>query len=386
MDDSPIGYSREYWKILAAASAEKGFRLNYIHREERRGYRGGAVKRGLESARGEYVVVMDVDHVPLPHMLDEMVSVAEANPGLDVVVFPQHFPEGGNVVEEASRMGYAFDYLFSRKGKSVTNSAFCVGTNWIARRERILGAGGYDDATIVEDAATSLKLWHPNGVKLGFAEALLAVGASPSSLQAWRLQQYRWSQGAFRLLPDLLAAARRLSIPQALDYLYLVAWYLVGPATLASSTFPLLVALGARLLRVESPSAYLWVVALTLAQPLLSASPLLLEGASASKVFKCQAMGLLVADVYTRAALDALLGRRAGFKVTPKAAPGSGTPGVDAGALLAPLALAVANAAAAILSYARGSLFLAVTLWALYNLAWIAAALAAYLGDQGRSA
>lgn len=385
VDDSPPEYYEPCRRVFANAAYEKGFRLKYVVRKNRSGFRGGAIKRGIQEASGKYVVVMDIDHRPLPHMLDEMVAVAEANPKLDVVIFPQHFPEPRNSIENASYVGYLFDYKFSRKGKSVTNSAFCVGTNWIARRERILEAGGYDDKTIVEDMATSLKLWHPAGLRIGFAEATLAVGTLPSTLEAWRVQQYRWAYGAFHIFRDWVKSVKNLSPIQALDYLYNITWYMVGFVTLTASFFPFFTLLGVNFIRMESLIEYLViVVGFTMLQVLLYVAPLLLEGEDPKMILRCQATGILVSEIYLRAAVDATISKKMTFKVTPK----ERQRGIQVKRLVRDLAIPVfliaINVAAMILYTQEKTMATAIlAFWAGYNLVWILPAVIMYLEDLG---
>ena len=388
VDDSPPPTSSQL-RTVAAQQAWRGrFDLKYIARRDRSGYRGGAIKAGVSAARSEYVAVMDVDHMPLPHMLEEMVSVAQGSPGLDVIVFPQTFPEPRNSIEAASRMGYTFDYSFARKGRSVTNSAFCVGTNWIARRDRILGAGGYDDETIVEDMATSLKLWHPAGLRIGFAESTLAVGTLPRSLSAWRTQQRRWALGAFSLFPRLIRLARRLTPFQVFDYLANIAWYLIGPLTVATSLFPLATLLGARLVRIDSFQEYLVVVmGFTLLQALLFVTPLLVRGEKPGRVLAAQATGVLVAETYTSALIDAATGKRESFKVTPKGSGRRVNPLRVGLELLVPAALLGANLVPLAAFAESPTLFNALlAFWASYNMAWILPAMAMYAADVSRDA
>lgn len=51
---------------------------------------GGAVKEGIEEASKDYVVVLDVDRMPLLYMLLELANVVK-NCDYDVIIFPQFF-------------------------------------------------------------------------------------------------------------------------------------------------------------------------------------------------------------------------------------------------------------------------------------------------------
>src|SRR3954452_15317813 len=45
---------------------ERGVDISYIHRENRHGFKAGALQEGLRIARGELVAVFDADFVPAP--------------------------------------------------------------------------------------------------------------------------------------------------------------------------------------------------------------------------------------------------------------------------------------------------------------------------------
>ena len=42
------------------------FPFVYIHRENRKGFKAGALKEGLEKAKGEFIAIFDADFLPSP--------------------------------------------------------------------------------------------------------------------------------------------------------------------------------------------------------------------------------------------------------------------------------------------------------------------------------
>ncbi len=52
---------------------EKGYDINYIHRDNREGFKGGALANGLKTARGEFVAVFDADFVPQSDILQKTI-------------------------------------------------------------------------------------------------------------------------------------------------------------------------------------------------------------------------------------------------------------------------------------------------------------------------
>ena len=310
--------ARKYFEQLKS----EGLNLEYVTRNNRRGYRGGALNEVLKQTDTKYLVVLDIDHMPLPHILKRLAAYAESNPQYDVIMFPQRFRNWNtNSITLASHVGYVFDYEVSRKGKSVTNSAFCVGTNWIAKVESIKKAGGFDENSIVEDMATSMKLWHPYGLKIGLANEVLACGLVPDTLRKFRKQQFRWANGAFDMFKTYLKNFLNFSFFQKFDYIFFIMWYLVGISSIVSQFFPLSTVLGFNFLVVTDFYEYLFIViALTILQVMLFALPLVASGYNLAATLKSQSVGLLIAETYTKALISSLIGRKIPFVITPKAA------------------------------------------------------------------
>src|SRR3954467_11762456 len=68
--DETCGIARacvERWK-------QKGIDIVYLHRENRHGFKAGALEAGLKVAKGEYVAVFDADFVPAPDFLQRTVA------------------------------------------------------------------------------------------------------------------------------------------------------------------------------------------------------------------------------------------------------------------------------------------------------------------------
>lgn len=255
-------------------------------------------------------------------MLKKLVAYAESIPEYDIIMFTQKFRNWGiNSITLAAYVGYVFDYEISRKGKSVTNSAFCVGTNWIAKVESIRKAGGFDESSIVEDLATSMKLWHPKGLKIGLANEVLACGLVPDTLKKFRKQRFRWAKGAFDTFKIYIKSFPKFTFFQKFDYIFFIVWYLVGLSSIISRFFPLSTVLGFKFLIVTDFYEYLFtVIALTILQVMLFALPIAASGYNLAATLKSQSVGLLIAETYTKALISSLTGRKIPFVVTPKAA------------------------------------------------------------------
>ena len=68
LDDS-TDETVEVARILVERYAALGNPVVYLHRDNREGYKAGALEAGLKTAKGEFVAIFDADFVPPPDFL-----------------------------------------------------------------------------------------------------------------------------------------------------------------------------------------------------------------------------------------------------------------------------------------------------------------------------
>ena len=316
----------------AAASTvclEKGGdRVHYCTRASRRGFKAGAINDVLPRITSKYSIMLDVDHVPQPDMVRRLVS-AKLNSQADFLMFPQYFRnEDENSVTASSSLKQLVDYRIDRLGRCVTNSAFCVTTNWIVETESLRGLGGLDESTVTEDLATGL-IAHSKGFKIDLIDEKLALGLAPNTLESWRRQQYRWSSGTFKVAKTIFPKAwPRLTWHQRMDYTLSISWYLCGLFTFFLYIFPISTALGVKFFRYDSfPEFLSLTMSLIALSWLLTSYPVYLESRSIRKTLVAQAASLALGDVYVKALISSLRRKKQLFSVTRKDGKGRIGPG-----------------------------------------------------------
>jgi cellulose synthase (UDP-forming) len=190
---------------LRAACAVEG--VGYLRRDEHKHAKAGNINAALKRTSGEFVVILDADHIPspdfliraLPHMQDEKVAFVQT---------PQAFPSARGLVAEGSSESQRIFYELVLPGKNNFNGVFCVGTNVIFRRAALEEIGGMYTASNSEDIWTSIEL-HRRGWRSYFVPEVLARGLAPDSLLAWRIVP---RQGPHRR-PAFPVPARRDQLP-----------------------------------------------------------------------------------------------------------------------------------------------------------------------------
>jgi len=213
---------------VRALAAELG--AQYIVREGNAGAKAGNINNALSVTTGEFYVVLDADFVPKEDFLYQTVPFfAEA--GVAFVQTPQAYGNLHNLISLGAGYMQSVFYRFIQPGKNRFNAAFCVGTNVIFRRKAIESIGGMYTDSKSEDVWTSLKL-HENGWKSVYISTVLAVGDTPTTIEAYTKQQQRWATGGFEILfkANPFSRKRKLTLDQRLQYFGTATFYLIGIA------------------------------------------------------------------------------------------------------------------------------------------------------------
>jgi cellulose synthase (UDP-forming) len=359
---------------VAALAAEHGAR--YL-RGPRRHAKAGNLNAALAVTSGELVVIFDTDHVPEARFLERTVPWFR-DPRMGVVQTPHHFTNpdvfqrafgGGEAVPgEADLFNHAI-----QGARDAWGGAFFVGSGAVFRRAALASVGGFHLLSITEDIHTSQKL-HARGWRSAFVPEDLAAGLSAETFQAYLVQRRRWMLGCLQIFfRDNPLLQRGLPLRHRVGY-FASLWYFFFPLArvvfFATPLWFLLFHLHPLFADLPVLLAYLvphLVLAPLAASALVPGWPRLLWGG----VYESA-----VAFPLARAALDLVLPRRLGFKVTPKGIT-TDRRRFDASSS----ALTLAAAAVAVLALAKGAFELAafgieVEAYA-FNLGWAAVNLAA---------
>ncbi|MFP3226861.1 MAG: glycosyltransferase family 2 protein [Sulfolobaceae archaeon] len=202
----------------------------YLHRENRRGFKAGAINDALRAVGDKYdlVAIFDADQRPVENFFEQVLPYFE-DPKVALVQVPQNYSELYSGVSIASKYQQEPFLRVIMRGRSYS-SAFSLGSGSVFRISALKEVGYMDESSITEDAATSIKL-HEKGYTSVYIDApLIWYGEPPQDLKAYLGQQSRWSFGYFQLTKKILTS--NLSFSQFMDYysgwLY---WLKVGPLT-----------------------------------------------------------------------------------------------------------------------------------------------------------
>ncbi|KAG8504095.1 hypothetical protein CXB51_002415 [Gossypium anomalum] len=188
--------------------ASKGINIKYEIRDNRNGYKAGALKEGMKHSyvkHCDYVVIFDADFQPEPDFLWRTIPFLVHNPELALVQARWKFVNSDEcLMTRMQEMSLDYHFTVEQEVGSSTYSFFGFnGTAGVWRINALNEAGGWKDRTTVEDmdlaVRASLKGW-----KFLYLGSLKVKNELPSTLKAYRYQQHRWSCGPANLFRKMV--------------------------------------------------------------------------------------------------------------------------------------------------------------------------------------
>ncbi len=245
-----VDESVEYWRA-------RGLKIKVLRREDRHGFKAGALEAGMAVTSAEFVAIFDADFIPPADFLKRAYPVLHADEGLafvqtrwghtnrskSLLTFLQSLSIDGHFsIEQHARWkgGYFFNFN---------------GTAGVWRRAALEDAGGWSHDTLTEDLDLSYRAFL-RGWRAAYLREVESPAELPVSFDAYRSQQQRWAQGslqcAIKHVPTVWRSkSRRLQKIQATlhltgysIHLLLLAVSLLYPLILLESTkYPALLSL-----------------------------------------------------------------------------------------------------------------------------------------------
>jgi cellulose synthase/poly-beta-1,6-N-acetylglucosamine synthase-like glycosyltransferase len=304
-----------------------GVPIVYLHRDNREGFKAGALQEGLKTATGEFVAIFDADFIPpadflrrtVPYFTEPKLAMVQTRwsyvnrnysvlTEVEAILLDGHF-----AIEHTSRYRSGVFFNFN-------------GTAGIWRRVAIEDAGGWQHDTLTEDTDLSYRA-QIRGWRFIYLPEIDCPSELPVEMTAFKSQQARWAKGlmqtAKKILPQMLRSdAPRRAKAEAIFHLT------------ANISYPLMVFLSIILLPAMIVRFYQgWFQVMTIDLPLFLASTcsissfyLAAERALYPKTWKrtfwylpvvmAVGIGLSVRNAF--AVIEALCGVKSEFVRTPK--------------------------------------------------------------------
>jgi len=327
LDDSTDATS-ELVKRIAAELNEHGHRIEIIQREDRTGFKAGAMDHALNLNTAAYIAIFDADFVPPKDFLKRTVSTLLKQPELGLVQARWgHLNPDESLLTRAQAMGIDGHFAIEQPARA-WNDLFMNfnGTAGLWRRQAIEDAGGWQHDTLTEDMDLSYRS-QLAGWPCAFLWDLEAPAELPNDIIAFKSQQFRWAKGsietAIKLLPRVCKAKDKslFSKVQSVAHMthYMIHPFMVWMALLA---LPVVQFTWLNKFPVEMSTIFCAILIGTIAPTFMysiAQQHLYPKGWKRIVIIpflSCIGIGIAISN--TRAVFEALIGKKSAFIRTPK--------------------------------------------------------------------
>ena len=299
----------------------------YLHRTNRHGYKAGALDKGLDVAKGEFVAIFDADFVPPREWVMQVIHhFAEPQIGM-VQTRWTHLNRDYSFLTQVEAILLDGHFVLEHGGRSRAGVFFNFnGTAGMWRRRTIGEAGGWQHDTLTEDTDLSYRA-QMVGWKFKYLQDVECPAELPIEMTAFKTQQARWAKGLIQTGKKILPRVLRSDVPW---HTKLEAWYHLT----ANLSYPLMIVLSVLLMPamiIRSWQGYIQMMLIDF--PLFMASTASISTfylVSQKELFPrtwyktflyvpcLMALGIGLTITNTKAVMEALFGIKSAFARTPK--------------------------------------------------------------------
>jgi cellulose synthase/poly-beta-1,6-N-acetylglucosamine synthase-like glycosyltransferase len=185
----------------------KGFQIEQIRRKERKGYKAGALRDGMQYARGEFIAIFDADFLPRPDFLKQTLPYFRDDSVGVVQTRWEHLNEDYSLITQLQALQLNVHFTVEQTGRMAGGYMLQFnGTAGVWRRETIDDAGGWEADTLTEDFDLSIRA-QLKGWKIRYLEEIGSPAELPAEMNSLKSQQFRWMKGgaetAKKMLPTV---------------------------------------------------------------------------------------------------------------------------------------------------------------------------------------
>jgi cellulose synthase/poly-beta-1,6-N-acetylglucosamine synthase-like glycosyltransferase len=177
------------------ALQDQNIDIHHIHRQNRTGYKAGALADGLMKAKGEFIAIFDADFIPspdfllntLPHFTADHIGMVQTRWG--------HVNDNYSLLTKLQAFGLNAHFRVEQAGRyQAGNFLNFNGTGGVWRKKCIIDAGNWQHDTLAEDLDLSYRA-QLKGWEFVYVDHVEAPAELPVIMSALKSQQYRWTKG-----------------------------------------------------------------------------------------------------------------------------------------------------------------------------------------------
>ncbi|MBV8639964.1 MAG: glycosyltransferase [Verrucomicrobia bacterium] len=203
LDDS-TDETRSMTERTVAKLRARGYDAVVLRREDRVGFKAGALDYGFQKAKGEFFFILDADFVPPPNILRESIQhFADPKVGM-IQTRWGHINRSYSWLTRAEAILLDGHLVLEQTARSRTGRFFNFnGTAGLWRKSCIRESGGWQHDTLTEDLDLSYRA-QLRGWKFVFLADIVTPAELPVDIDGFKSQQHRWTKGSIQTCKKVL--------------------------------------------------------------------------------------------------------------------------------------------------------------------------------------
>ncbi|MCP3927346.1 MAG: glycosyltransferase [Desulfobacterales bacterium] len=305
----------------------KDFLVKVIRRDDREGFKAGALAHGMAQSTSEFIAVFDADFVPPKDYLLKTIPYFLNNNKLGLVQTRWgHLNRKKSLLTRVQSIGIDGHFMVEQSARNWGNLFMNFnGTAGVWRKESIVDGGGWQWDTLTEDMDLSYRVQF-KGWDTFYLPNIVVPAEIPEDINAFKSQQFRWAKGsietAIKLFPSIIKM--NVSLFKKIEAFFHLTHYVVHPLMLILAILALPVM--SMLENLPGPLLFSFI-ALILLFSMSAPSALYIYSQKIaynnwkSRIIFLPALvviGTGIALSNTRAVYEAIIKKKSGFIRTPK--------------------------------------------------------------------
>lgn len=203
LDDSTDG-TTELCMAKVAELRARGYDATCLHREDRTGFKAGALEEATKVAKGDFLLILDADFRPNPSLLRETMDYfTDEGVGL-VQTRWGHINRKTNLLTRVQAIFLDGHFVMEQTARNRSGRYFTFnGTAGIWRKAAITEAGGWEHDTLTEDMDLSYRS-QMKGWRFVFLNDVVTPAELPTDMDGFKAQQHRWTKGSIQVCQKML--------------------------------------------------------------------------------------------------------------------------------------------------------------------------------------
>jgi len=195
--DQTIGIVQEKVKELN----DFGIRTVVSRRDSREHFKCGALNAAMKYVNGDYVLLLDADSIVTPDVLTKGIHAIESHPRASFASFRYgHYNRNYNLITRLFALYQDIGDTLSKMGAYHIDAPFSFqGGLALVRSKDLREVGLWSNERIADDGDISIKMYLA-GKKGVYLSNVTIMSEDPSTLEAWKKQVARTSQGWWRCI------------------------------------------------------------------------------------------------------------------------------------------------------------------------------------------